>query len=542
MTEQPAPAPVAPKPANVPHNAWRQVALPSAQAFTASLPVSVVMPCHGTPAAVLERTLAALEGQRYPRHLMEVVIVDDGSAPPLSRPRSPLNVRMLRQGRRGHGIARARNAGARAAAHDIILFLDGDSLPEAGWMAAHARWHHCVADVVTLGFRAHVGVDGLGAEAIRRRGGTLWELLAGRPADPPGHENNQHMLRTNELTAHADDLFRAVLGGNFGVGKPFYWSVGGSDESFARWGFDEAEFAWRAQVQGALFVPVREALVWHQGRMAEGRVAKRRSARLQRGKLAQLIAHPAFRGAGAGRVYAVPAVVVTIDAGAVAAEQVIAATASVLADRCFDLVVRVELTGGQDDGRFQRLREAFAAEPRVRLAPARMGLDEFPASPLHVALPAGVSGRNLVHRLERALGDAAQAVATLPDGGQVSIARSWALHRARRGGSAPAAFGAVRRLRPERLGLHAAGGRCAHALAQEALGIPGRWRHLRQRAADVHSLREAWWFVLWLGQWAWRRVRPSVWTVPREAPRIHAPPPRRQDSEGQGSPDGGARW
>lgn len=511
-----------PKPVDVPYNDWRRVALPSPAAFTPALGVSVVMPCHGTPRAVLQRTLAALEGQTYPRSLMEVVIVDDGSAPPLTPPPSPLNVRMVRQARRGHGVARARNTGVRAAAHPIILFLDGDSLPEAGWMAAHVRWHHAITDVVTVGFRAHVAVDDLDAETIRQRPGTVWELCAGRPADPPAHENEHYMVRTNDLTAHSDDLFRAVVGGNFGVGRAFYWAVGGSDESFTRWGFDEEEFAWRAYVQGALLVPVREALAWHQGRMADGQATKRRSAAVQRGKVAHLIAHPALRGAGGGRIYQVPRCVVTVQAGRCSVEQVIAATNRVLADRMHDLVVRIEVSDTANHEGLRRLREAFDADARVRVAPARRALDEFPASPLHVTLPAHTSAPHLVHRLHRALRGAAVATATLPDGTEVSIARSWALHRARRTGRPPTAFGAVRKLTREQLGLTSVNAALAGGAANSALGVPGRWRYILHRADDLHSIREAWWFVRWLARWGWRRWFQPKWTVPPRPPGANA--------------------
>ena len=515
-----------PKPVDVPYNDWRRVVLRSPAAFTPALGVSVVMPCHRTPRAVLRRTLAALEGQTYPRDLMEVVIVDDGSEPPLALPPSPLNVRLVRQARRGHGVARARNTGVRAAVHPIILFLDGDSLQEAGWMAAHARWHHSISDVLTVGFRAHVAVDDLDAETIRRRTGTVWELCAGRPADPPAHENEHYMVRTNELTARADDLFRAVVGGNFGVGRNFYWAVGGSDETFTRWGFDEEEFAWRAYVQGALLAPVRDALVWHQGRMAEGQGAKRRSARAQRGKVAQLIAHPAFRGAGAGRIYQVPRCIVTIQVGCCSAEQVIAATTRVLTDRLYDLVVRIEVAEAENHEYLQRLRDAFDADARVRVAPMRAALDEFPASPLHVTLPASARAPHLVHRLHRALRDAVIATAKLPDGTEVTIARSWALHRARRTGRPPTAFGTARQLTRGQLGLTTPNAVLASTPSNKALDLPGRWRYVLHRTDDLHSLREAWWFVRWLARWGWRRWFQPKWTVPRHPPNAYAPPTR----------------
>ena len=148
------------------------------------MPVSVVIPVYAPPCATLARTLSALEGQTYPRDLFEVVIVDDGSEPPLERPRSTLlDIKVLRQERCGFGLARARNTGVRAAAHDILLFLDSDMLAETDWMVAHARWHHVVSDALTLGPRGHVAMDGIDAEMVRRRTGSLKELFSDRPVD-----------------------------------------------------------------------------------------------------------------------------------------------------------------------------------------------------------------------------------------------------------------------------------------------------------------------------------------------------------------------
>ena len=461
-----------PKPAQVRYNDWRQVALPPPEAFTPALPVSVIMPCYQTPPAVLARTLAALAGQTWPRDLFEVVIVDDGSEPPLAPPPgAPPNVRVVRQERRGFGIARARNTGVRAAAHGIILFLDGDSLPEAGWLAAHARWHHAVSDAVTVGLRASVAMEDLEAEAIRGRPGTLRELFADRPFDPPWVE--PYLRRTRDLTTRADDPFQCVVGGNFGIGREFYREVGGSDESFVRWGIEDNELAYRAYTRGGLFVPVRAALVWHQGRWAEGRAAKERSRRFQQGKAANLIAHPRYRGAARGRSYAVPRYVVTVDAGRGSVEQAAAVTEALLADREHDLVVRLELGARRDPERLARLQEAFAPDPRVRVAPDRSALDEFPAAPFQVTLPATVLAKDLVTRLRARLGSAAVAAALLPDGARVAIARAWALHRARRTGGAPADFGDVREIAPARLRLAAA--------APPAGPVAPRWRRLLRR-------------------------------------------------------------
>ncbi len=473
-----------PPPTSVPYNDWRQVEAEPLETFTPTLPVSVVLPAYRTPAATLARTLAALEGQTYPRDLWEVVLVDDGSQPPLERPRSAaLDVRVVRQERRGFGLARARNTGAGAAAGDILLFLDSDMLVEADWMAAHARWHHAVCDALTLGDVVYVAVDGLAAETIRGRSGALRELFADRPAGP--REVEDLLLRTRALTTRADDVFRAMRGGNFGVGQSFYRLVGGMDESFTRWGAEDTEFSYRAYARGGLLVPVREASAWHQGRWEEGRDAKERSRRIQQGKAAHLIASRGFRGDQRGRIYAVPQYVVTLEAGQVPAEQVIGATAAILADREHDVLVRIALRAREGDARRARLLDVFGPDPRVRVAAAGDALEEFPAAAFHIALPASAAfAPNLVHRLRTRLRSAVTAAAVLPDGTRVSIARAWALHRARRTGGDPGAYGEARTLSPAALKLKA--GAAAWVPGTGSGGLSTPWERLCHRARNLH--------------------------------------------------------
>ena len=477
--------------------------MPAPDAFAPTLPVSVIVPCYQTPAETLAMTLASLEGQTYPRSLFEVVLVDDGSDPPVARPEStPLDVRVVRQERRGFGIARARNAGVRAAAHDVLIFLDSDMLVEAGWMAAHARWHHSVSDVLTVGFRSYAAMDGIDAETVRRRAASLRALLAGRPADPIDHRG--HLLRTRDLTSRADDPFMAVTGGNFGIGKAFYRAVGGSDESFARWGMEEVELAYRAYTHGGLLAPVRSACAWHQGRRSDDGDAKRRSLRLQYAKASQLIAHPVLRGDRPGRIFTTPQYVVTVEAGDVPADPIARTVMKLLADRVHDLVVRIALPPGAGGDRLALLRETFDPDPRVCVGPARSALDEFPTASFHVTLPAtAVFARDLVFRLRVGLGTAVTAAAALPDGASLSVTRTWAIHRARRTAGRPADFGDARTLSAGALKIATPGASrgARFASAIEPIGYPTRWERLRRRAREVGSGRDAWSFLKWL---VWR--------------------------------------
>ena len=470
------------------HNDWREVGVEALETFEPAAPVSVVIPCYQTPRVVLAKTLVALEGQSYPSGIFEVVLVDDGSEPPVACPNSSvLNISLVRQRRRGFGLARARNTGARAAAHGILLFLDSDLVVDADWIASHARWHHAVCDAVSLGLTARVSADGVSAGDVRGRAGSLGELFSGMAADSPRFEGM--MARTADLTSADDDLFRAAEGGNLGIRADFFWSAGGYDESFERWGIEDTELVYRAFTRGALLAPVRDQVAWHQGLWPEGRIAKERSRRLQRGKAAHLIAHPSFRGNSPGRIYKVPEHVVTIHADRRPCDDVIRACVNVLADRVHDLIVRIETGAGCDPERLARLREEFDDDPRVRVAPDRSAIEEFPVSPFHIDLPAAVFAKNLVHRLRAGLGTAAAATCTLADSTEVAIARTRAVHRARRTGKDISCFGDVLTLPSSAVKLKAL--RRQPPSGAEPVQYPTNWERVRDMTQDVRSLSDA---------------------------------------------------
>ena len=506
-----------PRPNTARYNDWRSVPVAPPDAFTPELAVSVVVPAYRPDAATLARTLAALERQTYPRELFEVVLVDDGSDPPAALPyEPPFACRIVRQPRRGFGLARARNTGARAASHPVLLFLDSDVLVESAWIAAHARWHHEFSDVVTVARVADAPLDGplarLDAESVRNRPGSVADLLAVGPGGrgSAARSGEEHLIRTRDLASRADDPFRALLGGNFGIGREFYESLGGHDESFRRWGLEEIEFGYRAYIRGGLFAPVPEAFAWHQGaRDAGQRRRDEANLRLQRAKCAHLIADRGIRKRQRGRVFTVPRLVVTIPVGRPsndnpaepAADPLLRAVAALLADRFDDLVVRLEAPAPEDPddredpealpaGPLAALRESFGPDPRVFFSSGGAALDDFPASPLHLRLsPAAVERGfrpHLAARLARRLGGAATAGAALPDGSSVTISRAFALHRARRAGGTAGDYGEVKTLSAREIGL----GRLRAARPGGGgypPGYPGALTRFLDRVREVHG-------------------------------------------------------
>ena len=123
--------------------------------------VTVILPCY-MGQKELALTFAGLSRQTYPHHLIEVIVVDDGSDPPIKLPSQlPFETSVVVQERDGFGLARARNLGAKNAKGEILIFLDCDMIPEQQLVEAHARWHHENKFGLTLGFRSHADFSGI---------------------------------------------------------------------------------------------------------------------------------------------------------------------------------------------------------------------------------------------------------------------------------------------------------------------------------------------------------------------------------------------
>ena len=406
-------------------NDWRTLEVPDIGGWRPTQPVTVVLPCFQGQEA-LDLTFAGLAAQTYPLDLLEVVVADDGSSPPITvPPGAPFEARAVAQVHDGFGLARARNMGAASATGEVLVFLDCDMVPEPELVEAHARWHHVHDRALTLGFRRHVDFDGI-SPADLAAADSVEAAVAGRSVSSP-QWIEVHMSHTNDLTSTDDDLFRIVTGGNLGVRRGFFDEVGGFDGSFNQWGGEDTEMGYRAFNRGGVLVPERWALAWHQGEGASGPdPAEKRSQQEQAHRLAHLIAEKGFRKSLPGRSFEVPMVTVAVDAAGRTYEDVADQVENVLASGFHDLVVGVSVPPDHPD--VVHIERQYGPDPRVVMSGDLMA--DVPDAFVRLEVPARVRlWPTDVASLLRGLAGLGLVTVEVEEAGVVRMVRTRALQR-----------------------------------------------------------------------------------------------------------------
>jgi GT2 family glycosyltransferase len=324
-------------------NDWSTVAVPEVGQWQPSMTVSVVVPAFNAQRS-LGLLLAALNRQSYPAELMDVVVVDDGSDPPLALPPiRPTGTRLVwapdHTDRRG--VASACNVGVGHSTGDIVLRLDADMVPYPEHVEAHARWHHAVAYAVTLGSKRFVDDD-----ADWPAPSDLGDLVAVEDLfdldTTEAHDYLDKMIRDSNSLRAADHLaFLAHVGATVAMRRALLDSVGGFDDGLLRG--EDTELGYRLAQAGAVFVPEAAAKAWHMGRSGMMR-RDQELRRYTRPYLADRMPHPRWLRKAGGSQWAVPLVTVVIRADGGSLETVRAAVDAVLRSDERDL--RVALVGG----------------------------------------------------------------------------------------------------------------------------------------------------------------------------------------------------
>ncbi len=273
--------------------------------------IGVVIP-HYDDERRLRWVLNALATQTYPLELLHVVVADDGSPQPPSLPDLPFRCDLVRQQDGGFRAAAARNLGAAVVMGDLLLFLDGDTIPTPEYLAAMARAFTDVGPgMLAVGRREHADFTGCADADVGRwvRDGVPEARVSATP-----QWLREGYARTSDLRSAGEEDFRLVISAVLATDRTIFERAGGFDATITGYGGEDWELAWRCWLLGAQFRHVSDAVAWHDGPDAADRDGDRSASRTVKDAetlaLAARITLPSARGRGL--VWAQPDIVVTV--------------------------------------------------------------------------------------------------------------------------------------------------------------------------------------------------------------------------------------
>jgi GT2 family glycosyltransferase len=217
--------------------------------------LSVIVPARDA-AHQVDRCARSVLDQTPTVH--EIIVVDDCSRDETAAVADALDVRVVSlPARVSAGAGRARNAGARVATGEVLVFLDSDDEAEPGWAAALAARFDGGADIVAGGLHAPTP-----------RTLTEWFIQS----QSPGHD----------LTGRRTRFLPLAISTNLAVRREVFEELGGFDPSLAA--CEDADFSYRAQFRGYRLTPAPEAGIIRRHRSTALALMRQR-ARNARGKV-----------------------------------------------------------------------------------------------------------------------------------------------------------------------------------------------------------------------------------------------------------------
>ncbi len=225
--------------------------------------------CTYNRAALLERVLDACFEQTVADADYEVVVVDDGSSDDtpaaIERAAARANCAFTVVRQANGGLAKARNAGIARAAGERIIFIDDDVLPLPNFVEEHLRVHARRPEAIVRGGAIEVGdLDDLPPP--------IWTIAN-----------------------YSGNFFWTT---NVSVPLATMRGVGGFNEAFAEYGWEDIDVGLRLRARGVRAVFHPKALVFHYKPRPRAADFERmlRQARAQARTAARLIAlHPSWR-------------------------------------------------------------------------------------------------------------------------------------------------------------------------------------------------------------------------------------------------------
>eukprot|EP00933_Yihiella_yeosuensis_P006959 TRINITY_DN111814_c0_g1_i1.p1 TRINITY_DN111814_c0_g1~~TRINITY_DN111814_c0_g1_i1.p1 ORF type:complete len:600 (+),score=84.58 TRINITY_DN111814_c0_g1_i1:40-1800(+) len=220
--------------------------------------VSVVLPCAGEGHFAV-KTVKAVYKETPADLLHEIIVVDDGSSPPLAsshitkKIQEKYKTRLIRQDQ-GVGLIKTKQAGGDAATGDVIVFFDCHVAPQPGW-------HKAILDRIRQNYRRIIVplITDLDIDTWKQRGGAA-----------NGNAKCYATWDADFKWFNSHDPYIPVLsGGLLAISRRWWSETGGYDSEMYGWGGENVEQSLRTWLCGGEIMVATDAHVAHMWRKAE---------------------------------------------------------------------------------------------------------------------------------------------------------------------------------------------------------------------------------------------------------------------------------
>lgn len=192
---------------------------------------------------------------------IEIIIVFDGCLPEVIQAFNDLQLSCpLKKivSDRNVGRAAARNLGLRAAQGEIVIFLDDDRIPAPDFLKKHLSGHE--KPCVLIGERKQVNISEAEIEEFVKdfRMDRLPEIFQRAYV-----EFFNHITKKVLLLPHSHFRWLGLATGNVSIARKDLIKIGGFDENFSGWGYEDIELGYRLYQEKLRFIKDSSIINYH---------------------------------------------------------------------------------------------------------------------------------------------------------------------------------------------------------------------------------------------------------------------------------------
>ena len=237
--------------------------------------VSIVVLTYNR-AEPLAKTLAGIVLQTYPTNLIEVIVTDDGgnedTQSVVKEFSKYLDIKYVWHKDIGFTPAAARNNGVNIARNDFIILLDVDMMPSKDLVSSYVKFSSVIDKSVLIGPRKYIDINKLDYKKIltdKNIENNFKEIITNNPVANrlDGKISVDWRLEIFKSTNNLKNEkvpFRVLASGNVAFSKKEFLKIGGFQERFIAWGYEDTELGFRFFNDGKYMIPVMDAMAYHQ--------------------------------------------------------------------------------------------------------------------------------------------------------------------------------------------------------------------------------------------------------------------------------------